>query len=383
MEFDWEIETNLIWGLNSNLLKQDLKQIKFVYMFDLDCTIIKTKSGKKFPTNKDDWELLYHEVKIKFIELTKSSEILVGIISNQKGLKNQEQKKDWVEKIKQIFHVLKFDFVFASTTDDRFRKPLPGSFDFVKNKLVGVDWNKLLEGKKVYYIGDAFGRKEDFSDTDIKYAINNNFKFKTPEIFFNRPNKNDLQIKTGSIDYPQISYFTPEAQTRLFEELDKIIEHNKKIIILIIGFPASGKSFLRKELIKKYPQFSYSNNDDINNKIQSKSLVKKISTKYDFIIDDNTNLEKLSRDFKLKEFESYYKIGIWFNYELDICFHLNWMRMYWYGGKLIPKVTYYTLRKKFDSIDLEKGFDKFITINKVFKEFNLEFNMDSGIKYYY
>jgi len=291
-------------------------------------------------------------------------------------LKSEDQKNDWVDKIKQINKVIKIDFGFASLSDDRFRKPLPGSFELVKEKFIGIDWDNLIERKKIFYIGDAFGRKNDFSDTDVKYAINNNLRFKTPEIFFNT---NKEEGKTGSITYPTINYFTLDAQSRLFDELDQIIRTKKKILIITIGLPASGKSFLRKELIKRHPQFYYSKNDDINDKVQSQMLVRKISLEYDFIIDDNTNLDKMGRDERLKMFKDYYKVGIWFDYELDVCLHLNWMRMYWFGSKLLPKVTYYTLRKKFDSTNLEIGFDKFIKIDKVFKEFDLE----NKIKYYF
>ena len=100
---------------------------------------------------------------------------------------------------------------------------------------------------------------------------------------------------------------------------------------------------------------------------------------HDYVIDDNTNLNKIERDKKMSLFRSYYKIGIWFDYELDVCWHLNWIRMYWFGVKLLPKVTYYTLNKKFDSNNLDNGFDKFIKINKVFKEMNL----DDKVKYYF
>jgi len=369
---EWEINTNYIWGYNQDI-HCNLKEIKSIYMFDLDYTLIKTKSGKKFPIDKNDWEMLYPSVIDKIKNLSNS---MIGIISNQKGLKSKEQKKDWVDKIKQINKIIKIDFVFASLADDRFRKPLPGSFEFIKLKFIRIEWDKLIDKKKIYYIGDSSGRETDFSDTDIKYAINNCLKFKTPEIFFNI---NKVEDKIGFITYPTINYFFPQEQTQLFDELDKVIEKHKKIIILTIGFPASGKSFLRKELVKRYPYFHYSNNDDVIEKVQSRMLIKKASPTYDYIIDDNTNLDKSVRDCKLKLFDGHHKIGIWFDYELDVCFHLNWLRMYWFGGKLLSKVTYYTLRKKFISTDLEVGFDKFIKIDKVFGEFNLK----NKIKYYY
>ncbi len=371
---EWNIETNYIWA-NANISEINYKEIKNVIIFDLDYTLIKTKSKKKFPINKNDWEFLYPNIPKKISNLNLSGS-LIGIVSNQKGLKTMEQKDDWIDKIKQINKIIKINFVFASLMDDRFRKPLPDSFNFIKNKYIQIDWKELLNNKKIYYIGDAFGRKNDFSDTDVKYALNNKLKFKTPELFF----KTNMEIgKTGSITYPIINYFTIKEQNKLFDELDDIIKTHKKILIMAIGLPASGKSFLRKELLKKYTNFVYFNKDDIQNNIQSKILINKLSPNYDFIIDDNTNLNKLDRNNKLIKFDEYYKVGIWFNYELDICFHLNWLRMYWFGIKLLPKVSYYTLKKSFDNTDIDVGFDKFIKIDKVFRELNL----DDKIKYYF
>ena len=378
MVFKWIEEKNLIFGYNekNNCLGQiDYSYIKNVYMFDLDYTLIKTKSGKKFPVDKNDWVLLNQNVKTKLIN---TSKCLIGIVSNQKGLKTDEQKKDWKYKLEQIGKELelRIDFVFASLSDDMYRKPLPGSYEYIREYHKFIDWDKLQTNKKIYYIGDAFGRENDFSDTDVKYALNNGFKFKTPEIFFDFDRNKG---KSGNVTYPIINYFSQSEQAKIFNELDKVIEKHKKILIIIVGFPASGKSFLRKELVKKYSQFNYSNNDDVKEKVQSRMLIKKALPEYDFIIDDNTNLDKSIRDDKLKLFDGYYKIGILFDYELEVCFHLNWMRMYWFGGKLLPKVTYYTLRKKFNSVDLEVGFDKFIKINRVFREFDL----DDKIKYYF
>ena len=58
--------------------------INKIYLFDLDNTIIKTKSGKVFPTDKDDWVFLHQNVP-NYINKHFSSNIF-GIISNQKYL---------------------------------------------------------------------------------------------------------------------------------------------------------------------------------------------------------------------------------------------------------------------------------------------------------
>jgi bifunctional polynucleotide phosphatase/kinase len=377
MDLKWIIEKNLIFGYNdNNILNYHTKNIKKVLIFDLDYTLIKTKTGKKFPQDKNDWEFLYENISDKLNNL---SETLIGIVSNQKGLKTDLQKNDWIYKINQINKIIKFDFVFASIIDDKYRKPLPDSFYYIKknfnSKYNNIEWENLINNKKIYYIGDAFGRKKDFSDTDIKYALNNNFKFKTPELFF----KKNLVKEIGSINYPNINYFTKYKESKFYEELDNLIKLHKKIFIITIGFPASGKTFLRNELIKKYSKFTYFNNDDIHKKVKYNVLISKLSTEYDFIIDDNTNINKNDREKKLKQFETYYKIGIWFNYDFEVYWHLNWLRMYYFGYKLLPKVIYYTLRKKLDSNNIDKGFDKFITINKVFNEMNI----NNKIKYYF
>ena len=90
-------------------------------------------------------------------------------------------------------------------------------------------------------------------------------------------------------------------------------------------------------------------------------------------------MNKTKRLSQLSKFKSHYKIGIWFNYELDVCFHLNYLRMYWFGLKLIPKVSYYTLNKHFDKTNIDKDFNKFFIVDKLF----LQYNYENKVKYYF
>lgn len=381
MDFTWIILDNIIFGY-SNEFKTFFNNIlvEKIILFDLDNTLIKTKSKKVFPTNKYDWEFLVPSVPEFINNDLKNNKTICGIISNQKGLKSKLMITDWVDKIKAIGQQLKFHFVFASIQDDRYRKPLPDSWEYIKTNLLnGINLDNIIRKKKIYYIGDAAGRQTDFSDTDFKYAINCGFKFKTPEIFFkfdlSKPN-----IKNCFITYPEIPSFTLNEHELFLTNIFNLIESNKnkKIFIMMIGFPASGKSFLRKEIVKKYTGFKYINNDDSNNKIIDSHLItKNNSCHYNYIIEDNTNLNLNTRTKLLTEFDSYYKIAIWFDYSMDVIKHLNLVRMYWFGSKLLSPIVYRTMNKSFIKPELTEGFDKLITINNVF------FNFDDTIKYYF
>ena len=60
---------------------------------------------------------------------------------------------------------------------DEYRKPETGMWDFyTKNRNVNYD--------ESFYVGDAAGRKKDFSDSDLKFAENIGITFYTPEEYF-------------------------------------------------------------------------------------------------------------------------------------------------------------------------------------------------------
>ena len=42
-----------------------------------------------------------------------------------------------------------------------------------------------IDYENSFYCGDAAGRRTDFSNDDLLFSININFKFMTPEMYFN------------------------------------------------------------------------------------------------------------------------------------------------------------------------------------------------------
>ena len=146
--------------------------------FDLDSTLIKTKSGKTFPINNSDWVLLYDIIVEKFKTFNKQTVI---IFSNQMGIsKGHTNEEEILEKIKNIQKKINSPFIFiASKEDDIFRKPRIGMYEYIEKKI-----NIQFDKKKSFYVGDMAGRKNDKTDSDRKFSLNLDIKFYTPEEYF-------------------------------------------------------------------------------------------------------------------------------------------------------------------------------------------------------
>ncbi|GAB4822297.1 hypothetical protein N2152v2_009343 [Parachlorella kessleri] len=170
---------------------------KKIAAFDLDGTLVVTKSGAQFPTGKDDWKWFSKQVPSKLHEFAAEGYQLV-IVSNQGGVKgalngaasqNVRGRVDGLlaEARKQgELHAQ----VFMATQSDNFRKPNTGMWDwFVEKCNAGVQPDK----SECFYCGDMAGRDGDIDRTDRQapreFAQNIGIAFKTPEEVFGEQDK--------------------------------------------------------------------------------------------------------------------------------------------------------------------------------------------------
>jgi bifunctional polynucleotide phosphatase/kinase len=323
----------------------NFKYMNNVACFDIDGTLIKTKSGKTFPINGTDWEWLYDNIKISIEELYKNKYCII-FISNQYILKTDEQLTEWQSKInKMIQHLDVPILVYASRQKDKFRKPLPSIWrNFIIPNIKKLDYDKS------FYCGDAMGRKDDHSDCDIKFAFNCNLTFILPEeLFLNHP-KIEKNIKY--IDFPK---------NKLDESLFDKFKNIDKTMIIMVGYPASGKSYISK-LLEKY-NFIRINQDVLNTK--KKCLDKTIDCLKKNIncIIDNTNPTKDKRkeyiDLAKKYNYDVYCINMTTSYDLSQ--HNNIYR-YWINNTgLIPAVVYNKFRKDYEEPSCDEGIKEIIT----------------------
>lgn len=315
---DFKRENGLLYYIN--------QKSQIINGFDLDGTLITTKSGAKFPKDKNDWKWLTPDVPKKLKQLDN-----IVIFTNQAGLKTDKQINDFIYKLNNIFEGINVS-ILCALQHNFYRKPFIGMWDFI-GKPKGI------------YVGDAAGRSDDHSNVDYTFAKNTKLKFYTPEQYFNikkteKPKYTFPEFKYGKFNYT----FT-----------------HPKTMIIMVGRQASGKSVIAKKLIQKNNE--YFSNDISGNKTMN-LIQDAIKNKQKRIIVDNTNPSKKIRQeyIKLGKNNGYHTVIIWVNISKDISTYLNKYRYFTTKENLIPDVAYRVFDKNFEEPTTTEA-DELITVD--------------------
>lgn len=310
--------------IKADLEDKPIRGKQLIAAFDLDYTLIKPKSGNKFPKNSDDWILL-EGIKKKLGELYKS-EYKIVIFSNQAG--SSFDTKEFAKKIKAIASLLEVPLqVFGCTDYGYCRKPSVGMWWLLTRNNEGIE----IDMKQSFYVGDAAGRKGDFSDTDFKFALNLGLKFYPDIISLNK----DLPFQL-----PQ-----PVHPLEIATCFDKFLDHervepiNEQEMIILVGPPASSKS----TFAKKFAEVGYivACQDDLKTKAKVINVVKKALKEGERVIVDRKN-EYITDRAEFIEIASEYDVPvriIWFDVPRDLSEHLATYREIM-TNKHIPQIVF-------------------------------------------
>ena len=197
-----------MYNINNATLKENMAA------FDYDWTLVNPKDGKTFPTSIDDWEWMYPNIPKKIKEYY-NNDYMIVIVTNQ--------SKEWkCEQILMVMNQLEIPLFVIIAREKGEYKPDTGLFNKFINNNMRLLYNKEINKEKSVFVGDALGRKCDFSDSDKVFAENIGVKWFSPEEFFNQK-KTDFEI-------PHI----PLSE--------------KQEIIIMMGYPGSGKSSVAEKI---------------------------------------------------------------------------------------------------------------------------------------
>ena len=251
--------------------------------FDLDHTLIKPMSGRTYPRDENDWELMNgSKLKSKLRALVDEGKCIV-VISNQGALDREGKTarlKGLETKLSKVQQALGVPFAFYAGYGkvNRYRKPAPGVWEQLAQDFIqkGV----VIDKSSSFYCGDAAGRpegpkpwagstksaeKKNFADTDLRFAVNAGLAFYTPEQLF--LGSDDLAIdpsQCGGLDPRTIprSARSPYENIRVADELEMVV---------LVGSPGSGKTSLAKAVFER-KGYVWINNDTL--KTQEKCAMK-------------------------------------------------------------------------------------------------------------
>lgn len=336
--------------------------------FDLDFTIIKPTGKKRFSKTDTDWEF-YDDTVINKIQEYHNKKYKIVIVSNQKGISlGKTDINQWKNKIEKIAKQLQVPFIIlVSLCNDMYRKPRT------------CLWDKYIRGNrsKSFYCGDAGGLPKrqlinnkhvprDFSDSDLKFALNLGVKFIHRDEFINKNELTQNYIPKHVVDWNNIQ----EG-----EEKYKFVPNHTEIIINV-GYPGSGKS----HYTKKYVLDSDNNNKYIYiNQDQFKTLNQCIDTckialrMGNSVIIDNTNPSILTRK-KYIDLAKKYNVKIRclnFTTSMELSKHNNIYRHIVSNKRpIVPNIAYNIFKKKYEIPTKKEGF---------YRVENIEFILDRSI----
>ena len=287
--------------------------------FDYDWTLVNPKDGKTFPSSIDDWLWLYPKVPEK-VKQYHAVGYMIVVFTNQ--------SKKWKhEQIELALSQLRIPLFVVIANDKTEYKPNPILFDIPFG-------DKNINKEQSFFVGDALGRKSDYSDSDKTFAENIGIKCYSPEeIFASEP-----------IDF----------------ELPMIPLSNDPEMIIMVGYPGSGKSTIAKHICKEKNYVHIAGDVYKTSSKMRKASLQHISQSKSIVFDaTHSSIKKRKELVDLSQKYKYKVTCIHVATSLDTSYKQNKRRP---NEKQVPKIAYSVYKKYYEEPTTEEGF----TLHKVY-----------------
>ncbi|KAF2093531.1 PNK3P-domain-containing protein [Rhizodiscina lignyota] len=213
-------------------------------LFDLDGTLINTKSRELHAQNTKDWEWWDPVVPARLRCLYEEGYHII-ILTNQGRLTTVDGDESseaslFKAKLDDIFG--EFDIcltIYAACGNNIWRKPRTGAWHKMQEDFARKGFT--IEWDQAFLVGDAAGRPKDHADADWHFCLNVGIDFYTPEEFF-----------TGGVSEPRGHKFDPTLYlqspvNKSARAISEIITRTVPSLIVFVGLPGSGKSTFFKQ----------------------------------------------------------------------------------------------------------------------------------------
>lgn len=297
----------IIYNINNAVIREKM------IAFDYDWTIVCPTNGKTFPSSVSDWQWLYPTIPEK-IKRYYNDGYMIVIFTNQ--------SKTWkCEQIQHVAELLETPIFVIIATEKCDYKP--------NQVLFNVLCDPAIINKEVsFFVGDALGRKTDFSDSDKQFA--------------------------NAIGIP---CFSPES---VFDNQDKPIElpiiqlSDQPEIIIMVGYPGSGKSTIAKNICENKNYIHICGDVYKTSSKMIKASIEHILQKKSIVFDaTNSSIKKRKEYIELANKYKYNVKCIHVSTSLEESFRRNKSRI---SDQQVPKIAYSIYSKHYEKPTEDEGF---------------------------
>ena len=319
------------------------KGVKVIFA-DLDHTLITPKGKHVFPKTLDDWKWKNDAVVPKLKEMYNMGYEIV-IVTNQKKMPAEDVKT----KAKMIYDDLQIPFVFISGHSDLYyRKPQLGLWEILIEYIFKEP--ECIDPSSIF-LGDSVA--------DLYFARNTNIKFIHTDMYFlGKPNKEFAKIEDK--EHPLTKWMSKTAQ--LLPQFKSSVKH----LVVMVGSPASGKSFYSRDLEKK--GFLRINKDEMKvDKVLQKAFNTGLKEGQNIVIDNTNSTKEIRAKWINAAKEASYNITIvWMNFPMPVVEFLDNYRIYMNKNQdtHVPAVAMRVYYKKLEE-PTQQECDNLIEINTI------------------
>lgn len=294
--------------MKDEIIKVSPSRKHHLAIFDFDWTIVKPKEGRKFPKDAADWQWLRSSVPEIITRFAKDHQIVIVT----------DQSKLWkVDQIKEVATQLPINTIVIGVETQKpsielFKKAYP-----------------KFHPEKAFYVGDAAGG-DAWSDKDRQFATNLGIKFKTPEEVFPLP----------------------------IVAAPKGLESKEKEIVIMVGYPASGKSTIAASL-KGYHRVD---GDALKTAAAMKRDAEKHVATQSIVFDSTAGTKEKRAEFVNFAKKHGLRVRVfWVQTPIDEAMERNKQRAA-EGGTKVPDVVFYVYRKKFEEPTAAEGITEIVKL---------------------
>lgn len=224
--------------------------------------------------------------------------------------------------------------IYVATARDRYRKPQTGV------------WEKLCEDRGVvagpadFFCGDAAGRPDDFSASDRNFARNVGLRFYTPEDLLGPVcvTRRPTPARLTAAEEIERELAAAADPARLEAWVQTVNEAAQYTAVMLMGSPASGKSTIARELVRRgYRLVTQENQDQAKALRQLSALLQQGHR----VVIDNTHRDEAARLRYLGRARGVPAALVWVRTPQIVCQHLDGLRCDQDpNGRLLPAAVF-------------------------------------------